>query len=522
MPNCMEEKESLLLDEAKQKELLKAVESGEDVSPELHDLNVKILKAYFIVMKKIQSHKKLFRFFKYVMFGSKTEKKPKDPKEQKSDTSGEDKPSKGTPDGEKKKRTGGRKKHSEYSGAERRAIKHEVYAPGDSCPCCPHKKLRAIEPGSVLVLKGQALVGAEVLSMERLICDGCSQTYTAKQPNAEIEVKESTAKAAVATAHYGYGLPFYRMQSLQAVFGIPLSDSKLWDMTRDIFPDVLPIFKELLRQAVFAGSYFNDDTPMRVLSHAKKLRTSIILSILNCGNEVALYFTGQKTARDNLGEILSKRPKGLGLPTQMCDASTQSWSADFEVLLCFCLDHCRRNFWYLTIGENPCKKSLHIINLLSEIYKVEALTKDMIDDERLLLHQQKTIPILNEIQDYLQRGTEGKFFEPNSEFGKAAAYFLNHWNELTQFVRHRGAPLSNSPSERGLKPRASYRKNSYFFKNLVTAFTGDVLSSVIETAKRSETNVHHYLTQLQLHRKKVEQNPECWLPWNYLINLPIA
>lgn len=131
-----------------------------------------------------------------------------------------------------------------------------------------------------------------------------------------------------------------------------------------------------------------------------------------------------------------------------------SWFADFEVLLCFCPDHCRRNFWYLTIGENPSKKSLHIINLLSEIYEVEALAKDMTDDERLLLHQQKTIPILNEIQDYLQTGAEEKLFEPNSEFGKAATYFLRHLNELTQFVRHTGVPLSNSPSQRGLKPRA--------------------------------------------------------------------
>lgn len=80
MPSCMEDKEALLLDEAKQKELLKAVESGEAISPELPMLNLKILKAYFIVMKRIQSHKKLFRFFKYVMFGSKTEKSPRTPK----------------------------------------------------------------------------------------------------------------------------------------------------------------------------------------------------------------------------------------------------------------------------------------------------------------------------------------------------------------------------------------------------------------------------------------------------------
>lgn len=63
---------------------------------------------------------------------------------------------------------------------------------------------------------------------------------------------------------------------------------------------------------------------------------------------------------------------------------------------------------------------------------------------------------------------------------------------------------------------------AYFFKNPMTAFIGDVISSVLETAKHCNTNVQDYLTKLQLNRTKVEQNPENWLLWNYLDNFSTA
>ncbi len=97
MPSCMEDKE-----------LLNAVESGEAISPELRALNNRVLQTYFLVMKRIQSHKKLFRFFKYVMFGSKTEKNPKDSKEKDAESSDKDEPPSGTSSGGDKKKAIGR------------------------------------------------------------------------------------------------------------------------------------------------------------------------------------------------------------------------------------------------------------------------------------------------------------------------------------------------------------------------------------------------------------------------------
>ncbi len=218
----------------------------------------------------------------------------------------------------KKKRSDGRRKHSEYFSAERRVIPHEIFSPGDSCPCCPHKELRVIEPGSVLVLKGQALVGAEVLSLERLICDGCSKTYTAKQPD-DIEAKEATAKAAVVTAHYGYGLPFYRLQSLQAVFGIPLSDYKLWDLARELFPGIKSqlLLSFFLALSVPLRTRFPKPLISEAFPSAGKLHFFLIFCTKYCTfvkSEVAMGLPKVKTSselRENLSETINEVNEGV-------------------------------------------------------------------------------------------------------------------------------------------------------------------------------------------------------------------
>ena len=52
--------------------------------------------------------------------------------------------------------------------------------------------------------------------------------------------------------------------------------------------------------------------------------------------------------------------------------------------------------------------------------------------------------------------------------------------------------------------------------SVIGALVGDVLMSLIQTAKRAGANVFDYLTRLQTHAADVKKNPEAWLPWNYL------
>jgi len=51
--------------------------------------------------------------------------------------------------------------------------------------------------------------------------------------------------------------------------------------------------------------------------------------------------------------------------------------------------------------------------------------------------------------------------------------------------------------------------------SIIGALVGDVLMSLIQTAKRAGCNVLDYLTKLQEFAREVKINPSAWLPWNY-------
>jgi transposase len=96
---------------------------------------------------------------------------------------------------------------------------------------------------------------------------------------------------------------------------------------------------------------------------------------------------------------------------------------------------------------------------------------------------------------------------------------LNHWLELTLFLRIEKAPLDNNICERALKMAISHRKNSLFYRTEHGAYIGDMFMSIIHTCALSKINPLEYLTALQKNSSALFANPSRWLPWNYKENL---
>ena len=101
----------------------------------------------------------------------------------------------------------------------------------------------------------------------------------------------------------------------------------------------------------------------------------------------------------------------------------------------------------------------------------------------------------------------------NSQLGKDILYCLKRWKKLTAFLRVEGAPLTNDETEHAIKDIVRHRKNSLFYKTKHGAHVGDVIMSVMQTAKHSDVNLFHYLVDLQMRRREVFDNPRDFLPW---------
>jgi hypothetical protein len=121
--------------------------------------------------------------------------------------------------------------------------------------------------------------------------------------------------------------------------------------------------------------------------------------------------------------------------------------------------------------------------------------------------------------DELHRWTNEQFdkrlVEPNSGLGKALRYLLNHWSELTLFLRRAGAPLDNNVCEQALKRAVLHRKGSMFYKTVTGAEVGDMYMSQIHTCRLCDVNPLDYLNALQRRAADVIVDATLWLPWNF-------
>ncbi|MEA3470082.1 MAG: IS66 family transposase [Thermodesulfobacteriota bacterium] len=518
-------------------ELLKRAESGS-----LQENDIALIKGMAeciavlsqAVDDKASSVKKLLR----MVFGAKTEKKANvlsgnDKKDNSTDNEQNDQQSTATEDKDGKKRQGSNKGKNgvdKYTGADQIEIEHPELKVGDSCPECTDGKLyKNSESGVVIRVTGSAPLRATVYKLEKLRCDLCGKIFTAPLPKKAGNKKYDTATVAmIALLKYGSGLPFNRIQGLQANLGIPLPSSTQWDIINRSVDCFKPAYKKMVELAAQGDIFHNDDTTIKIQSLIKEnkqdfparkgMYTTGIVSIMD-GRKIVLFLSGRKHAGENLNKVLAKRDTTLQTPLQMCDALSRNTPNEFDTILAFCLVHARRHFVDAVV--NFPEECQFVINILAEVYYFDAETKeqDMTPEQRLRYHQENSAELMEELELWLDGQIEQKNVEPNSSLGDAIYYMLNHWEELTAFLRIPGAPLDNNICERALKKAILHRKNSLFYKSEHGAAVGDMFMSLIYTCEQAGTSPFDYLKALQDHAEQVKTIPSEWMPWNFSANL---
>jgi len=240
-----------------------------------------------------------------------------------------------------------------------------------------------------------------------------------------------------------------------------------------------------------------------------------IVSVLDDGHRIALYFTSRQHAGENIQDVLTKRAAELGKPMQMCDGLNHNLPAAFETLVSNCLAHARRKF--VEVVNSFPDECRHVLETLRDVYAHDETARErgMSDDERLAYHQEHSRPLMDDLQRWMDTQIEQKLVEPNSALGKAITYMTKRWDRLTLFLREPGAALDNNISERALKKAILHRRNSLFYKTENGAKVGDLFMALIHTAELAGANPLDYLEALLENTVDVEREPARWMPWNY-------
>jgi transposase len=168
-----------------------------------------------------------------------------------------------------KRKGHGRKPADAYVGAKQVDIPHESLKPGDPCPLpgCTGTVYALLHPSVLVRFRGQAPLGATVYRLGQLRCNLCLTVFTAKAPaDVGTEKYDATAASMIPLLRYGTGVPWNRLEGLEAGFGIPLPASTQWDVTEAAYQKIAPAVEHLKNEAAQGDVFYNDDTTVKILS----------------------------------------------------------------------------------------------------------------------------------------------------------------------------------------------------------------------------------------------------------------
>jgi hypothetical protein len=190
--------------------------------------------------------------------------------------------------------------------------------------------------------RGQPPLQATIYELQKLRCHLCGQIFTAQSPaGVGPEKYDATVGSMIGMLKYGLGMPFNRLEGFQENGQVPLPASTQWEIVAEAADKCRPAHEELVRQAAQGEVVYNDDTTVKILermgarakqqaldgaarepsgSQQSPARRGLFTSgvVVTCaGRHIALFFSGNQHAGENLRDVLRKRAANLPPPIQM-------------------------------------------------------------------------------------------------------------------------------------------------------------------------------------------------------------
>jgi transposase len=300
----------------------------------------------------------------------------------------------------------------------------------------------------------------------------------------------------IITSKYQYGLPLYRQEAMFKQYGIELSRKTMSDWMMKCAELLKPLYDRLheliLEQPVIAA----DETTLKVVKEDKA----------KC--YMWLYCTGTDTPDNKL--VGTNIPNIVLYDYNISRAGKcavdylQGYSGYLQVdgyagyeqtqaTLVGCWAHARRKFMEAKTaqGKKPSGKADWALNHVQKLYRIETLIKDKTVDERQAIRQEKALPLLEQLKQWLIKSEQSVL--PKTKLGEAITYCLNQWGKLTVYPNDGALNIDNNRGECAIKPFVIGRKNWLFSNTAKGADASAILYSMIETAKANGLTLFDYV-----------------------------
>ena len=361
-----------------------------------------------------------------------------------------------------------------------------------------------------------------VFSVERHIRGkwACAKCQTLIQAPVEAHIIDkgiptASLLAQVLVAKFADHLPLYRQEAIFGRAGVAIPRSTLGAWVGSCGVQLQPLVDALKADILKHSVVHADETPVQMLKPGSGKTHRSYLWAYAAGafenTRAVVYDFCESRAVDNAKTFLGDWRGSL-----VCDDfSGYKQLMTQGVIEVGCLAHARRKFFDLN-ASNKSQIAHSALEQIARVYDIEREIKELDPDERRLMRQEKSKPLLDALHQWMilnrQKVPDG------SATAKALDYSLRRWSALTRFVGDGQLPVDNNHIENQIRPIAIGRNNWLFAGSLRAGKRGAAVMSLIQSARLNGHDPYAYLKDV-LTRLPTQRNsqladllPHRWQP----------
>lgn len=287
-------------------------------------------------------------------------------------------------------------------------------------------------------------------------------------------------------------LPLHRQIQRFKRENINIAPSTIGDWVKYSSELLSPLYDELKKQVLSCGYVMADETPIKVLDKDNEngIHQGYYWVYRAAHENLVVFDYRQGRGREGPREIL-KNYKGF-LQTDGYNVYDE-FDNKQGITLIHCMAHARRYFEQAL--DNDKARAEHFLSQVQLLYATEkkARPENYSYQERMTLRQQESLPVLNELHQWLKDNVIQVL--PKSPIGKAVAYALSRWEKLCTYALNGQLEIDNNPVENAIRPVALGRKNYLFSGSHEAAQRSAMIYSLFATCKANGIEPYNWLKE---------------------------
>lgn len=323
-------------------------------------------------------------------------------------------------------------------------------------------------------------------------CKSCEDTVKRAAPAVKPLPKAQVTAgflSHIITSKFEDHLPLYRQSQMWERAGIEIPRATLCNWVIACGQLLTPLIELMKRDIASADYVCSDETTVQVLQNAGTAYMWVHMTGLREKRAIVYDYHPSRSGEKALAFLAPFQ----GYHQSDAYSGYEAFHQKEGITAVGCFAHARRKFYEITKISKTPGLAHRIVTLIGSLYKIEREAEDKQLDPGGIhaLRQEKALPVLAKIKTLLDDHKDTVL--PKGVLGKAIAYSLNQWVNLTAYTKDGRLRIDNNDCERTIRPFALGRKNWLFSATEKGAEVSATLYSLLQTCKANKINGFTYL-----------------------------